>query len=53
MHHDVIILGTGQAGVPLAVRLAGAGRRGRAVRLREGHQGGGILVGCWGPKSLK
>jgi pyruvate/2-oxoglutarate dehydrogenase complex dihydrolipoamide dehydrogenase (E3) component len=27
VHHDVIVIGSGQAGVPLAVRFAAAGRR--------------------------
>ena len=45
MHYDVIILGGGQAGTPLATRLAAAGRR---VLIVERAELGGtcINVGC-------
>ena len=45
MQSDVIVVGSGQAGVPLAERLAEAGRR---VKLFEPGQLGGtcINVGC-------
>jgi pyruvate/2-oxoglutarate dehydrogenase complex dihydrolipoamide dehydrogenase (E3) component len=48
---DVIIVGSGQAGVPLAVRLAGAGRR---VALVERARLGGTCVnyGCTPSKTM-
>jgi pyruvate/2-oxoglutarate dehydrogenase complex dihydrolipoamide dehydrogenase (E3) component len=51
MEHDVIIIGSGQAGVPLATRLAGAGQ---AVLLAERGALGGTCVntGCTPTKTL-
>ena len=48
---DVIIIGTGQAGVPLAARLAAAGKR--VLILERGHPGGTCVnVGCTPTKTL-
>jgi pyruvate/2-oxoglutarate dehydrogenase complex dihydrolipoamide dehydrogenase (E3) component len=49
--HDVIVIGSGQAGVPLATRLAGAGRQ---VMLVERAALGGTCVnyGCTPTKTL-
>ena len=48
---DVIVIGTGQAGVPLATRLAAAGRR--VVVIERGHPGGTCVnVGCTPTKTL-
>jgi pyruvate/2-oxoglutarate dehydrogenase complex dihydrolipoamide dehydrogenase (E3) component len=51
MDHDVIIIGSGQAGVPLATRLAGAGQ---TVLLAERGALGGTCVntGCTPTKTL-
>lgn len=51
MDYDVIVIGSGQAGVPLATRLAGAGRR---VLLAERGALGGTCVntGCTPTKTL-
>src|SRR5437763_13087877 len=51
MDVDVLIIGSGQAGVPLASRLAGAGKR---VILVERNQLGGpcINVGCTPMKTM-
>ncbi len=51
MQSDVIVVGSGQAGVPLAERLAEAGRR---VKLFEAGQLGGtcINVGCTPTKTM-
>jgi len=51
MNHDVIVIGSGQAGVPLATRLAGAGRR---VLLAERSALGGTCVnyGCTPTKTM-
>jgi len=51
MQSDVIVVGSGQAGVPLAERLAEAGRR---VKLFEPGQLGGtcINVGCTPTKTM-
>ena len=51
MHYDVIILGSGQAGTPLASRLVAAGKR---VLLVERGQLGGtcINVGCTPTKTM-
>jgi pyruvate/2-oxoglutarate dehydrogenase complex dihydrolipoamide dehydrogenase (E3) component len=51
MHFDVIVLGAGQAGVPLSERLARAGRR---VLLAERAHPGGTCVntGCTPTKTL-
>jgi pyruvate/2-oxoglutarate dehydrogenase complex dihydrolipoamide dehydrogenase (E3) component len=51
MELDVIVIGSGQAGVPLATRLAGAGRR---VLLAERGELGGTCVntGCTPTKTL-
>jgi pyruvate/2-oxoglutarate dehydrogenase complex dihydrolipoamide dehydrogenase (E3) component len=50
-HFDAIVIGTGQAGPSLAVRLAGAGRRTAIV---ERHRIGGtcVNVGCIPTKTL-
>ena len=48
---DVIIIGTGQAGVPLATRLAAAGRR--VVIIERGNAGGTCVnAGCTPTKKL-
>lgn len=51
MRHDVMVIGSGQAGVPLAARLAGAGRR---VLMVERGQLGGTCVntGCTPTKTM-
>ena len=51
MELDVIVIGAGQAGVPLAARLAGEGRR---VLLAERSRPGGtcVNVGCTPTKTL-
>ncbi|HWE23365.1 MAG TPA: mercuric reductase [Myxococcales bacterium] len=51
MEFDVIIVGTGQAGVPLATRLAGAGKR---VLIAERGELGGTCVnsGCTPTKTM-
>jgi pyruvate/2-oxoglutarate dehydrogenase complex dihydrolipoamide dehydrogenase (E3) component len=51
MDHDVIVIGAGQAGVPLAFRLAAAGRR---VLLAERKDLGGTCVntGCTPTKTM-
>ncbi len=51
MHHDVIVIGSGQAGVPLAKRLAAAGKR---VLLAERKNLGGTCVnyGCTPTKTM-
>jgi len=50
-HYDAIIIGTGQAGSPLAARLAGAGH---TVAIMERHKFGGTCVntGCIPTKTL-
>jgi len=50
-HFDAIILGTGQAGKPLALELGGAGRR-TAVVEREHVGGTCINVGCTPTKTM-
>jgi pyruvate/2-oxoglutarate dehydrogenase complex dihydrolipoamide dehydrogenase (E3) component len=48
---DLIIIGTGQAGVPLATRLAAAGKR--VLIVERGHAGGTCVnVGCTPTKTL-
>lgn len=48
---DVIVIGSGQAGVPLATRLAGAGKR--VIIVERGHVGGTCVnVGCTPTKTL-
>ncbi|MGH7507763.1 MAG: mercuric reductase [Longimicrobiales bacterium] len=51
MHHDVVVIGTGQAAVPLATRMAAAGRR---VALIERQTLGGTCVntGCTPTKTM-
>jgi pyruvate/2-oxoglutarate dehydrogenase complex dihydrolipoamide dehydrogenase (E3) component len=51
MKVDIIVIGSGQAGVPLAARLAEAGRR---VLLAEGRELGGTCVndGCTPTKTM-
>lgn len=51
MHFDAIVIGTGQAGVPLAVRLAG---RGRSVLVCERAELGGTCInyGCTPTKTM-
>jgi pyruvate/2-oxoglutarate dehydrogenase complex dihydrolipoamide dehydrogenase (E3) component len=50
-HFDAIIIGTGQAGPPLAARFAGAGK---TVAIVERHKFGGTCVntGCTPTKTL-
>src|ERR1700722_11681467 len=50
-HFDAIVIGTGQAGPPLAVRFAGAGK---TVAIIERHKFGGTCVntGCTPTKTL-
>jgi len=50
-HFDAIILGTGQAGKPLALDLGGAGRR-TAVIEREYVGGTCVNVGCTPTKTM-
>ena len=48
---DLIIIGSGQAGVPLATRLAAAGKR--VVIVERGHAGGTCVnIGCTPTKTL-
>lgn len=51
MRHDIIVIGSGQAGVPLATRLAGSGKR---VLLVERSLLGGTCVnyGCTPTKTM-
>jgi pyruvate/2-oxoglutarate dehydrogenase complex dihydrolipoamide dehydrogenase (E3) component len=51
MHFDAIVVGSGQAGLPLSARLAGAGRR---VLLAERAELGGTCVnsGCTPTKTM-
>jgi pyruvate/2-oxoglutarate dehydrogenase complex dihydrolipoamide dehydrogenase (E3) component len=51
MRYDVVVIGSGQAGVPLAARLAGTGRK---VLLAERARLGGtcVNVGCTPTKTL-
>src|SRR5215475_2794951 len=50
-HYDAIVIGTGQAGPALAVRLAGSGRK---TAILERHKVGGtcVNVGCIPTKTL-
>ena len=48
---DAIVIGTGQAGPPLAVRLAGAGRK-TAILERKRFGGTCVNVGCIPTKTL-
>src|SRR5271169_7195295 len=50
-HHDAIIIGSGQAGTPLSIALAEAGRK---TALVESQQVGGtcINVGCTPTKTM-
>jgi pyruvate/2-oxoglutarate dehydrogenase complex dihydrolipoamide dehydrogenase (E3) component len=51
MPHDVIVIGSGQAGVPLSKRLAAAGRR--VVLVERGELGGTCVnTGCTPTKTL-
>lgn len=51
MHVDVIVIGSGQAGVPLATRLAKAGRR--VILAERGELGGTCVnVGCTPTKTM-
>ena len=51
MEADAIILGSGQAGVPLAIKLAAAGRRVLLVE-REGPGGTCVNTGCTPTKTM-
>jgi pyruvate/2-oxoglutarate dehydrogenase complex dihydrolipoamide dehydrogenase (E3) component len=51
MHVDVVVIGSGQAGVPLAVKLAGTGRR--VVLVERGVLGGTCVnTGCTPTKTM-
>jgi pyruvate/2-oxoglutarate dehydrogenase complex dihydrolipoamide dehydrogenase (E3) component len=50
-HFDAIVIGTGQAGPPLAVRLANAGRK-TAILERKRFGGTCVNVGCIPTKTL-
>jgi pyruvate/2-oxoglutarate dehydrogenase complex dihydrolipoamide dehydrogenase (E3) component len=50
-HYDAIVIGSGQAGMPLAIALAGAGRK-TAVVEREHVGGTCINVGCTPTKAM-
>jgi pyruvate/2-oxoglutarate dehydrogenase complex dihydrolipoamide dehydrogenase (E3) component len=50
-HYDAIVIGSGQAGMPLAIALAGAGRK-TAVVEREHVGGTCINVGCTPTKTM-
>src|SRR5512143_739032 len=51
MPHDVIVIGSGQAGVPLAKRLAAAGRR--VLLVERGELGGTCInTGCTPTKTM-
>nr|NIR30181.1 FAD-dependent oxidoreductase [Gammaproteobacteria bacterium]NIU05070.1 FAD-dependent oxidoreductase [Gammaproteobacteria bacterium]NIV51917.1 FAD-dependent oxidoreductase [Gammaproteobacteria bacterium]NIX86343.1 FAD-dependent oxidoreductase [Gammaproteobacteria bacterium] len=51
MKVDVIVIGTGQAGVPLAARLAEAGKR--VIIVEKGRLGGSCVnVGCTPTKTM-
>jgi pyruvate/2-oxoglutarate dehydrogenase complex dihydrolipoamide dehydrogenase (E3) component len=51
MRYDVVIIGSGQAGVPLASRLAKVGRR--VLLVERGHVGGTCInVGCTPTKTM-
>jgi pyruvate/2-oxoglutarate dehydrogenase complex dihydrolipoamide dehydrogenase (E3) component len=51
MRYDVVIIGTGQAGVPLATRLAAAGRR--VLIVERGAPGGTCVnTGCTPTKTI-
>ncbi|NIR42713.1 MAG: mercuric reductase [Gemmatimonadetes bacterium] len=51
MKVDVIVIGTGQAGVPLAARLTEAGKR--VIIVEKGHLGGSCVnVGCTPTKTM-
>ena len=50
-HYDAIVIGTGQAGPPLAVRLAGAGRK-TAIIERKHFGGTCVNNGCIPTKTL-
>src|SRR5687768_1568848 len=51
MDADVIVIGSGQAGVPLAARLAEAGRRALPVG-RAALGGTGVNTGCTPTKTM-
>ena len=51
MHYDIIVVGAGQAGVPLAARLAESGRR--VLLAERGHLGGTCVnTGCTPTKTM-
>ena len=49
--HDAIVIGTGQAGPSLAVRMAGAGQRGAIIE-RNRFGGTYVNMGCIPTKTL-
>src|SRR4051794_4814334 len=51
MDADVLVIGSGQAGVPLATRLANAGKKGILVERKE-PGGTCINVGCTPTKTM-
>jgi pyruvate/2-oxoglutarate dehydrogenase complex dihydrolipoamide dehydrogenase (E3) component len=51
MRHDVIVIGTGQAAVPLATKLVKAGKR--VLLVERGHPGGTCVnIGCTPTKTM-
>src|SRR6202167_1361362 len=50
-HYDAIVIGSGQAGTPLSIELAGTGRK--TVLVESQHVGGSCInVGCTPTKTM-